>query len=213
VVAVAGATGDGVDLTIDNAACAPGFTGDDDFEACFGNPAVNNRFRVGRPNTEPFSEYVATDGRGFVSFDISISGQVRIIQEERTNAGGFAVACTTAGGVAVPLTTLTDDETGIATIAVADLTISGTEDIRCDWYTLLAGAVAPSPTAVSGVTPSPDDDDDDDGAGPVTGLPNTGAGGSGASSEHSMTSFGLSAALVLALVAAIGASRRRPATR
>ena len=212
VPAVAGA-GE-VDLTIYNAACPPGYDGDAYFATCFGNPAVNNAFRAGPPNTGAFSANVATDSDGFVSFIVRTGGQLRIIQEEPANAAGFAVACT-SGGVDVPVDILTDDETGSFAIAVADLTLSGAAAVRCDWYTLLTATTAPDP--------DDDDDDDDDGAGPVTGLPNTGAGpvtglpntgagGSAARSAGLAATLGLGLALLTALIAGFGV-RRRPAAR
>jgi len=215
VPAVAGA-GE-VDLTIYNAACPPGYDGDAYFATCFGNPAVNNAFRVGPPNTDVFSANVATDGQGFVSFVVRTNGQLQIIQEEPTDATGFAIACT-SGGASVPVTPLTDAETGSSAIAVADLTLSGDAAadltlsgdaaVRCDWYTLLAGTAAPTPTTVTGVTPAPGDDDDDDGTSPVTGLPNTGAGAPAASSGGLVANLGLGLALLAALAAGFGLHRR-----
>ncbi|MBA2752979.1 MAG: hypothetical protein H0U40_00760 [Chloroflexia bacterium] len=197
LVAVPAVAGAGeVDLTISNAACPPGYDGDDFFAACYGNPAVGNAFRVGPPNTDAFSGNVATDGSGFVSFIVRANGQIRIIQEEPTNGAGFAVACT-SGGASVPVTQLSDEETGSATIAVADLTLSGDAAVRCDWYTLLTATTAPDP-----------DDDDGDGAGPVTGLPNTGAGTSSVSSDGLVGGPGMVAVLVLALVVGLGVRRR-----
>ena len=204
LVAVPAVPGAGeVDLTIYNAACPPGYDGDAYFATCYGNPAVGNTFRVGRPNTDAFSGNVLTDGSGFVSFIVRTDGQIRIIQQEPTNATGFAVACTSAGAN-VPVTQLTDEETGSSTIAVADLTLTGDAAVRCDWYTLLTATSAPDP------------DDDDDGAGPVTGLPNTGAGVPAASSGGSVAILGMGSmgvALLLALVTGLQVARSRPAVR
>ncbi len=155
VVAAGGATAqDGASrtLTIYKAECWPGYEGDASANECDANPVPGIPFRVGRPFTDVFSEYIPTDAEGLVAFGfdgLPLDGTLRVIEQLPAGTEYFVAYCVDAAGA--PLRIDYPDDVGNPDLGVADVTVGETGDVRCDWYNVpgadpAADRGAPAPT-------------------------------------------------------------------
>jgi hypothetical protein len=194
-------------LTIYATSCPPGYTGDDYFDDCYGNPAADLEFAAYNQKSD-FRVSGATDADGFVTLPLPAEGLVGDLVnfgqsppvEVPGGAGApFVVSCALDNGqtpVEVVYDLIQLDPGGDAW--EVEISYLDGQDIFCDWYRLPAGSEPTEPPA-----PKP--------TLPVNDLPSTGAGAAEGEAEETSNSAALALILAggLGIVGAIAIGRRR----
>jgi hypothetical protein len=122
-------------LTIYKAECPPGYVGEASADECDTSPVTGVPFRVGRPFTEAFTDYVPTDDEGLVAFEfdgLPLDGTLRVIEQIPANTERFVVYC--VDGAGDPLSIAYPDDVGNPDLGVADVAVGEAGDVACDWY-------------------------------------------------------------------------------
>lgn len=196
----------GQDLTIYAAICPVDYAGESFFEDCFDTAGAGFRFDP-RVDMETIGSPTATDGTGFVSFDITgwTPGSIAVPAYGREDARDpdtnerliddvGAVACV-AGGEQLEIGRVAVD----SAFPVIAIDVPTSEDVRCDCYFVprTVGSLSED-VGTSTVQPSAGVE--------VSALPNTGAGGARSGQDVDAVR---SAAVAALLVGALWFGRRR----
>ncbi len=117
-------------------------------------------FRVGRPFTDAFYEYVHTDAEGLVAFEfdgLPLDGTLRVIEELPSGTDRFVVFCVDETGSALDITYV-DYSASNPNLGVADVAVGSAGDVACDWYNVpVAEPVAAQETEEPTGTADPDE--------------------------------------------------------
>jgi hypothetical protein len=131
-------------LTILTALCPAGYAGDASADECDANPMAGVSFRIGRPFTDAFSDYVPTNTEGLVAFEfdgLPLDGTLRIIEELPADTERFVVYCVDEAGNAFGITYPDYTETNPG-LGVADVAVGEVGDVACDWYNVPVSSIA-----------------------------------------------------------------------
>lgn len=131
-------------LTIYKAKCPPGYAGNASADECDANPVAGVPFRIGRPFTDAFYEFVPTDADGLVTFEFNglpLDGTLRVIEELPTDTERFVVYCVDESGDALDITYVDYAESNPG-IGVVDIAVGEAGDVSCDWYNVPATTTA-----------------------------------------------------------------------
>lgn len=153
-----GQGGAGRTITVYKAECPPGYAGDASADECDENPIAGVRFRVGRPFTDAFYEYVPTDAEGLVAFEIDglpLNGTLRVIEELPAGTERFVAYC--VDGAGDPLGIVYPEDMGNPALGVADVAVGEAGDAACDWYNVPRGGQTPGGRTASTVGPETGD--------------------------------------------------------
>lgn len=123
-------------LTIYKAECPAGYVGDASADECDANPVSGVPFRIGRPFTDAFTDFVATDDEGLVVFDIGglpLDGTLRVVESVPAGTEEFVVYCVDEAGSALDIT-YGDYSESNPDIGVADVAVGTAGNVLCDWY-------------------------------------------------------------------------------
>lgn len=118
-------------VTIHKAECPTGYSGDDPFSDCHGNPVAGvsfewNIFEPAAPN------FVTTDANGVAVIETTATG-FYIAEQVQSDLAGYSVFCSTDdGATSVPITYLSDR----VGISFQIGTLSGISEVVCDWYNI-----------------------------------------------------------------------------
>jgi len=143
-------------LTVYAAECPAGYAGNASSDECDDNPAAGVSFRIGRPFTEAFTDYVPTDGEGLVYFGFAglpLDGTLRMIEELPANTEHFVAFCVDELGTPLSIT-YADYSEGNPSIGVADVAVGEAGDVACDWYNV-PGLAETGGTTVAQMTDDP----------------------------------------------------------
>lgn len=131
-------------LTIYSAECPPEYTGDASNDECDGNPVPGVPFRIGRPNSEAFTNFMSTGDDGLVTFEfdsLARDGTLRVIEELPAETERFVVYCVNEDGEAIDVSYV-DYATSRPGIGVVDLAVGSEESVLCDWYNVPRASTA-----------------------------------------------------------------------
>lgn len=110
--------------------------GDASADECDDNPSAGVPFRVGRPFTDAFTDFVPTDGEGLVTFGfdgLPLDGTLRVIEQIPAGIGHFVAYCVdeSGGELGVAYPDYAESSPGIG---VADVAVGTADNVLCDWY-------------------------------------------------------------------------------
>lgn len=140
-----GASDAGHTITLYAAACPPDYAGDASADECDADPVAGVPFRVGRPFSEAFTDYVTTgdDGQVVLRFDgLPANGALRVIGSLPIGTARFVAYCLDDAGT--PLEVSYPGDVGNPHLGVADVAVGSASDVLCDWY------LVPQPHPTSG---------------------------------------------------------------
>lgn len=122
-------------LTIFDAECPAGYMGSASADECDNSPAAGVLFRIGRPFTEAFTDFVPTDNDGLVTFGFGdaswLNGTLRVIEQLPTGTASFVAYCVDETGNSLRITY---PAVGDFNLGVADIGAGKSGNVACDWY-------------------------------------------------------------------------------